>query len=193
MHTCPWCSTNYVNWHPQCPQCGGRMAEPAGMSLGPPPPDAPRKLPKGYATRIRWTRSLEALLGGVFTLMGSMMMVPMLVHKMWLPALFPAFFFIGGVSIFVRGWRQASGVLHAFRYGIAVRGEIRSVDKDTSQSYNGRHPWRLTYTFTVNDQIHDGQVISFADSVAVRSRGEPLWVLYEEDDPTVNTVFPPMG
>jgi hypothetical protein len=169
------------------------MEEPAGMALGEPPPVAPRKLPKGYATRVRWTRSLEALLGGVFTLFGLMMIVPMLASRMWLPSLFPAFFLIGGLSIFVRGWQRASGVLRAFRYGVAAKGEVRNVQKDTTQTMNGHHPWRLTYTFSVANQILDGEVISFADSVGQRSRGQPLWVLYDEGDPTVNTVFPPMG
>ena len=191
MHTCPWCSTHYINWQSQCKSCGGRMPPPPGMELGPPPPSVPRELPKNYAFRVRWANNIATLVGGMFTFVGFVLFLPMAVNLLW-AALLPLLFLIGGLSIFLHGWRSASAKLRAFRYGEAAQGKIASIGKDTSQSVNGRHPWRLVYHFTVGDQLQEGILTSFDSTIGQRSSGQPLWVLYVPEDPSKNAIYPPL-
>lgn len=192
MHTCPWCATHYIHWQNQCNQCGGRMPPLHGAELGPPPPSTPRAIPKVYERRVRWTKNMSVLIGGAFTLVGTVMLIPMVANRLFWPALFPLFFVIGGLSTFHYGWKAASGTLKAFRYGEAVEGTIKSISKDTSQSINGRHPWRLVYHFPVGNQLQEGIITSFDSTTGERRYGQPLWVLYVKDDPSQNAVFPPL-
>ncbi len=193
MHSCPWCTTTYVNWQSQCKQCGGPLPPPPGMRLGDPPPPAPRKLPGTYVKRVRWTENIATLVGMGFTGVGLLMAVPMLVNKLWLPALFPGFFLLGGVSMFRHGWKTAAGRLRAFGQGKAVQGRIERVSMDTTQQINGRHPWRVVYHFTIGDQWHEGQITTFDSTASLRSSGQPVWVLYNEADPTENAIYPPLS
>lgn len=162
-----------------------------GMELGSPPPPAPRSLPKHYAFRVRWAGNIMVLVGAVFTMFGTLLFLPMVVNRLW-AALFPLFFMIGGLSMFRHGWKGASGKLRAFRHGEAVKGKIASISKDTSQSVNGRHPWRLVYHFPVGKQMQEGVLTSFDSTIGERRSGQPLWVLYVQDDPSQNALYPPL-
>ncbi|MBL9146837.1 MAG: DUF3592 domain-containing protein [Verrucomicrobiaceae bacterium] len=193
MHTCPWCTTEYVNWQSQCKQCGGPLPPPPGMKLGEPPPPAPRKLPSTYVKRVRWTENIATLVGLGFTGIGLLIAVPMLANKLWLPALIPGFFLLGGVSMFRHGWKSAAGRLRAFKSGKAVEGRIERVGIDASQQINGRHPSRVVYHFPIGDQWHEGQIITFDTTATLRSSGQPVWVLYNENDPNENAIYPPLS
>ena len=162
------------------------------MELGPPPPAAPRSLPKGYARRVLLTSNLSTLIGGAFLLMALMMGVPMVVQKLWLPALIPAFFGLGGIGLLRHGISHANSLLRAFRQGVAEKGKIASIGKDTTQSINNVHPWKLVYHFPVNGQLVEGKVISFDSTVGQRRPGQPLWVLYLPDQPEASTPYPPV-
>lgn len=192
MHTCSWCGTHYVGWQNQCDKCGGPMPPLPGMELGSPPPPKPRQVSKKYAFRVRWSHNMGVLIGGCFTAVGALFMLPMIVNRLFWPSLFPLLFLVGGLSMFRYGWRSASSTLRAFRHGEAVKGKIASLSKDTSQSINGRHPWRLVYHFPVGNQMQEGVVTSFDSTVGERRIGQPLWVLYLEDDPAQNAVYPPL-
>lgn len=191
MHTCSWCGTHYVNWQSQCRSCGGPMPPLPGMELGSPPPPVPRSLPKHYAFRVRWASNLMVLVGAGFTMVGTLLFLPMVVNRLW-AALLPLLFMIGGLSMFRIGWKGASGKLRAFRHGTAVKGKIASISKDTSQSVNGRHPWRLVYHFPVGNQMQEGVLTSFDSTIGERRSGQPLWVLYVQDDPSQNALYPPL-
>jgi hypothetical protein len=162
-----------------------------GMELGPPPPATPRTFPKHYVFRVRWAQNFMALIGAGFTVVGTLLFLPLAINMMWAAAL-PLLFMIGGFSMFWHGWKTASGRLRAFRHGLAVEGKIASVGKDTSQSVNGRHPWRLVYHFPVGEQMHEAVITSFNSTIGQRSTGQPLWVLYIESDPTQNALYPPL-
>ena len=191
MHTCPWCTTSYVNWQSQCKQCGGPLAPLPGMSLGSPPPAAPRVLPPQYVFRLRWSRNIATLVGGGFFLVGTLLFLPMAIAGTW-AALLPAFFMLGGFSMFRYGWRHASGILRAFRDGRAVEGRIASVSWDTTQRINDQHPWKLVYHFPVGEQMCEGSITTFDSTVGSRMSGQPLWVLYNEADTSQSTIYPPL-
>jgi hypothetical protein len=163
-----------------------------GMELGPPPPGAPRALPKGFAFRTRWSGNIASLLGAVLFGFGTATATPMVITGHWLPALFPAFFALGGFSLLRYGLNHASGILRAFRHGVATTGKVASIGLDPTQSLNGKHPWKLIYHFPVNGQLTEGKLVSFDSTLAHRRIGQPVWVLYREQDPNQNTLFPPV-
>jgi len=167
------------------------MPPPPGMDPGPEPPEAPRKLPDGYAFRIKWSRNVMVIIGSVFFGAGGLMLSATIAAKTWF-ALFPGFFCLGGFFMFLNGRKTANGILHAFRHGTAVAGEIKEVSVDTTQSINQRHPWRLVYHFPVDGQQHEGVITSFDSTLSKRSRGQPVWVLYVPDDLLQNTIYPPL-
>ena len=107
-------------------------------------------------------------------------------------ALAPLLFMIVGAVLFRQGRRTATGVLNAFRRGVAVEGKVASVRLDETQSINQRHPWVFTYQFPVGNELVEGSLTSFNSTLATRSRGQPLWVLYVPDDPGQNTIYPPL-
>ena len=191
MTKCGWCQTNYVTWQRNCSNCGGPLPPPPGMDLGPPPPDAPRQLPKGYEFRVKWSRNLTVIFGCAFMGFAAIFCLATIMAPWWFRIL-PVLFFLGGVAMFRSGRRQANGVLRALRHGLAAEGKIHSLDKDTSQSINGRHPWRLVYHFTVEDQICEGILIAWDSTLSSRHIGQPLWVLYVAEDPAQNTIYPPL-
>jgi hypothetical protein len=164
-----------------------------GQSLGPEPPPVPRKLPKVYVRRVRWTQNIATMVGLGFTLLGTVFFIPMLMNKLWVPLLVPSFMLLGGVSMFRYGWKTASARLRAFRFGKAVQGSIYQVGVDTTQQINGRHPSKVIYHFPVDGQMHEGVIITFDTTAARRFSGQPVWVLYNEDDPTENAIFPPLS
>lgn len=162
------------------------------MELGPPPPEAPRPLPKGFAWRTRVSRNIATLVGFGLLFVAALMLIPMLAQGLWLPALFPAFFALGGFGMARYGISHANGVLRAFRHGVAERGKVASIGRDFSQSVNGTHPFKLIYHFPVNGHWHEGRLISFDSTLGERRPGQPLWVLYLADQPEVSTLYPPV-
>ncbi|MEY4484431.1 MAG: hypothetical protein RL693_1883 [Verrucomicrobiota bacterium] len=191
MITCGWCGTHSIDWTSQCKACGGRMPAPAGMELGEPPPAVPRDLPKGFEFRQQWSHNVVALVGGVFLLIGTLLF---LVFIIVLPvgALLPLLFMVGGAFMLRIGRKKANGVLNAFRLGVAVEGSVSGVQLDTSQTLNGRHPWVMTYLFKVGSELVEGSITSFSSALETRSKSQPVWVLYDQGDPTHNTIYPPM-
>ncbi|MEZ5324741.1 MAG: hypothetical protein R3F19_06730 [Verrucomicrobiales bacterium] len=148
-------------------------------------------MPKAYVKRVRWTQNIATMVGPGFVAVGLLFAVPMMVNKLWLPLLAPAFFVLGGVSMFRYGWKIAKARLRAFRIGKAVKGSIYQVGWDTSQHINGRYPSRVVYHFTAEGQQHEGIITTFDTTAARLFAGQPVWVLYNEAEPTENAVYPP--
>jgi len=191
MITCGWCNTHYTSWQSQCASCGGPMPPLPGMELGPPPPAAPRTLPKGFALRTRLTGNIATWVGLIFFTFGSLMTVAIFFAKPW-ASLFPLFFVLGGFGMLRLGLTQANNTLRAFRFGTAVAGSVHQVSFDTSQSVNGKHPYKLTYHFQVGGNLHEGAIVSFDSTLSQRRSGQPLWILFHPDDPAQNTPYPPV-
>ena len=191
MITCGWCNTHYTNWQSKCDSCGGPMPPMPGMELGPPPPPAPRELPKGFAFRTRFSGNIATLVGLVFFGVGSILTIAFLfAHP--LAALFPLFFALGGFGMLRYGLTTAGNTLRAFREGIAVAGRVHSVGLDHTQQVNGKYPYKLLYHFDIGSYTHEGRVISFDSTLSQRRQGQPLWVLYVENAPDKNTLYPPV-
>ncbi len=191
MFTCGWCGTSYPTWQSHCDSCGGPLPPPPGRDIGPEPPNPPRKLPIGFERRIRWTENVLVIIGAIFSVVG---VIPVLlftqVHHAGI--LVFAIFLVMGIAMFVSGWKKAAHTLRAFKHGRAVKGEITEVYLDTTETINNRHPWRISYKFDADGQMMDDYAKTWDASAALRSAGQPLWVLYVVNDPSQNTIYPPV-
>lgn len=167
------------------------MPPPVGMGLGDAPPSAPRVLPKGFAFRQKWSHNLGTLAGGILFLVSSLVFVGFVNARSW-GALAPLFFMLLSAAMFIHGRRSAVAVLNAFRYGVAAEGKVDSLQLDTTQSINQKHPWVMTYHFPVGGSLVEGKLTSYNSTLGKRSVGQPLWVLYLESDPTQSTIYPPL-
>ena len=167
------------------------MPPPPGRELGPPPPDAPRQLPRGFALRSLLTGNVTTILGCAF-LGFAVVMISAMITKPSVTLAMPLGIFLAGFFMFRHGWVTASNMLRAFRRGRAVRGEIYSLNEDKTQSINGKHPWMLIYHFLVEGQLCEGTVVCWDTTVRQRSPGQALWVLYMENDPGQSTPYPPL-
>jgi hypothetical protein len=192
MFTCGWCGSHYSNWKTRCDSCGGPMPPLPGMELGPPPPPAPRELPKGFERKQMWLGNPLALVGAIFLFVGSFLFLVFLI-VLPLVSFFPLLFVILGWFIMRAGRRQSLRVLNAFRLGRAIKGTITQVVVDPTMQVNGQHPWRIHYSFTGADgHPHEGNASTFDSSAMDRQRGQPIWVLAVDDDPDQNTIYPPV-
>ena len=163
-----------------------------GMDLGPEPPAVPRRLPVGFERRHKWTANPLALVGAIFSFVGWILLIAFLFALPLFTPL-PLIFVILGWLLLRSGRKQAARVLNAFQHGRAVKGVITEVGVDTTLMVNGRHPWRICYTFeTLDGQKHEGQASTFDSTAQDRQRGQPLWVLVVDDQPEQNTIYPPV-
>ena len=162
-----------------------------GEGLGEPPPPSPRRLPKGFAFRQKWSRNVLAAVGGVFFLVGSFILLVFLALGLLVGIPLPLLFMIGGFVMIRLGRRRAASTLNAFVRGTAVEGKVVSVALDQSLTMNGEHPWKLTYHFPGAGQLHEGNVVSWDSTITARAAGQPLWVLYLPEDADQNTAYPP--
>ena len=169
------------------------MPPPPGMDAGPEPPPPPRKLPQGFALRVRFTRNWM-LIAGLVSLFIALSMINALLDFRSLGAAFlPILFLLGGIGGITQGVQHASRVLDAFRNGIAIKGKVGSVSEDTQTTVNGKHPWKIAYTFESGGHCHDGRVTTFDVETANRLwGGPPAWVLVVEGNPERNTLYPPI-
>jgi hypothetical protein len=57
---------------------------------------------------------------------------------------------------------------------------------------NDQYARKLVYHFQIENQLHEGSFSSFDSTLSTRRSGQPLWVLYLPEDPTKNTLYPPV-
>ena len=163
-----------------------------GMELGPEPPPAPRALPPGFERKQKWTGNPLALVGLIFSLVGWLLLL-VFVFVLPLFAFIPLIFVVLGWVLLRAGRKESGRVLNAFKFGRAVKGAITEVHVDSSYSVNGRHPWRIHYSFQAADgSTHEGSAMTFDTSAMDRQRGQPLWVLVVDAQPDQNTIYPPV-
>lgn len=62
-----------------------------------------------------------------------------------------------GALLHALGAWQRRRTLELFRIGEEARGKVLSVELDTSQRINRRHPWRVRYRFESNGRAHEGK------------------------------------
>ncbi|MCA0430889.1 MAG: hypothetical protein LCH32_10360 [Bacteroidetes bacterium] len=176
---CPWCRSEFLNSTiSNCSNCGGTLEYQKVINdIGPKPPLAPRDIPAKFIRRIKYT-------GNVYTMIGIIFTVPFF----W-TVIFP----IIGIILWKKGLKEANEELIPLKDGIAVKGEITSIEFDRSKTINGKHPLEVTFSFNANGKTLTGQVGNIFDPINnIKQVGDGVWVVYMPEDPNLSSVWPPL-
>lgn len=208
MITCPWCGTNYQAFQSNCDNCGGSLpmpfestltsVEPATtheMLLSPPLP--PRAIPKKVLSRMLLTDA-GAITGGVFLLIGfiffivgSALIIPIITLPVGLSFAGIGFLFLFmGMGLFIWRIRIAQQTVQIIRNGQAALGEIMKVSQNYHVRVNNRYPWVIQYQFNLHGQNYKGKLSTLSQPDLSQQPGKAVYVLYEQDDPSKNTLYP---
>jgi hypothetical protein len=201
MVTCPWCGTSYTTFRSNCVNCGGPLppregaAAPSSVPDIPEPPPAPRDFKDSFALRQLFADGwaiaavVFAFVGAIFMLIGIPLML--LVAGFVLVPL--GLLFLGaGVPILIWRYNLAQQTLNVLRMGEPVLGSIVDIHENVAVEVNGRHPWTITYGFAVDGEEYEGQTTTLRPVGFTHQVAQPMYVLYLPDDPTQNTIYPPV-
>ena len=192
---CGWCGNKDQESGTNCRTCGGPLPAPEDAHLGPAPPPAPRPLPARFGRRELVTANAGFLVGLAFGCVGGIFPLIFAIISFTVPAMLPAaamclIFPLPGAIISGLSWRLARRRVALLRDGAAAVGTITSIEDDTSQTINGRHPLRLSYLFEVGGQRHGGSVTSVNVDLRRFTVGHPIHVLHASADPERSDVWP---
>jgi hypothetical protein len=200
--TCPWCGTSYTTFRSNCVNCGGPLPPPREEAAAPPPiPDIPEPppAPRDFKSSFVWRKLLSdgwaiaasvfLLLGVIFTLIG----IPLILVVVGIAFVPLGLVFLGaGVPILIWRYNKAQQTLNVLRLGEPVLGSIVDIHENVAVEVNGRHPWTITYGFAVDGDEYEGQTTTLRPVGFTHQVAQPMYVLYLPDDPTQNTVYPPV-
>ena len=109
-------------------------------------------------------------------------------------------FFAFGALFGTIGWllrsasrKSALRQIDALTRGHVAEGQLIGVRPDLSETINGRNPYRIDYVFYVNGQPLGGSTKGWDIVNMRRQPGEPLWVVFLPEDPTTNSIWPPIA
>ncbi len=195
---CGWCGTVVHEDRTNCVNCGGPLPLPLAFEVGEVPPRAPRDLPAKFKRNKLFLKNFGFIFGSIFGGVGCLIVVVFGVLMFVVPpigfgACLGALFAGIGLPIAGIGIRNALRTMDVLRGGTHVEGTVVRVGDDTSVSYNGRHPWMVEYTFSVDGGLEGGSVSSFDPVMSHVEPGHKLWVVYRPDDPDQNSVWPPVS
>ncbi len=199
--TCPWCKHYWPSTMAAaaCANCGGALPAPPGPSRGLAPPPAPRRLPERYTKDLLSSKNVGALVGTVFAAFGALFAVLGLGLCFVLLPLGLGFFAFGALFGTIGGLVRSAARKSALRQidaltrGFVAEGQLIAVRQDFSETLNERNPYRIDYVFYVNGQPVGGSTKGWDIVNALRQPGEPLWVVFVPEDPTISSVWPPIG
>jgi len=183
--TCPWCKTyyavapNYTN----CRNCGGPLPKPISKERGERPTAAPRVLPEKFKRQVRYWKNTFSLVGIIFMIIGT----PLI-----LAFGFGLIFVVIGYFLFRRGKRTANETILALESGMSVEGIIEQIDLDYSQSINGKHPFRVSYSYQTSNGRQTDEIVCWDEQNKWRKAGDEIWVVYMPENPEISSPWPPI-
>lgn len=205
--TCPWCGTNYTKFRPNCQNCGGPIPAPLPITESKKsssksrklvfPEKAPREISPNYLWRLifadTWTISalIFGLIGGIFAVTGAGLTIGIITAFVGLPFLgIGLLFLFAAVAVFVWRYQIAEKRVKVLKEGIAIEGEIVDVVENVNVRVNGRTPWKITYAFSLPEDIYEGTVTTLNLPGPQLTPGSPSVILYLEDNPQFNSLYP---
>lgn len=204
MITCPYCGTSYERFQSNCGNCGAPLPPPpAPVSAQSPaelpaPPPAPRQIPGSYGWRLLFidgwgiTAGVFALLGVIFTVLGTILALSLRDAPVGLPFLgLGILFLIFGFPLLWWRLSKVRRTLAVLRRGETTTGQIVDVRQNLHVRVNQRHPWLITYRFQALGRDYEGQHSSLNQKSGMLQPGQPVYVLYALDDPDQNTLYLP--
>ena len=207
MITCPWCGTNYLEFQSNCDNCGGSlplpvdsMPEPEPAAIReqlPAPPLPPRQIPDKVTRRILLTDAgaivgfVFSLLGTIFFVVGLLLTIALVTAPVGIPfAGLGLLFFAVGAGLLIWRYQHTRQIVGILRNGQAALGDITGVTQNIMVSVNNRHPWVIQYRFKVHGKSHYGKVSTLSQPDLSQRPGKPVYVLYLHDQPDQNTLYP---
>ncbi len=204
MIVCPWCGTQYRDFQPNCKNCGGplhiraeEMAAAVTTEDLPYPPPAPRAISENYIWKLLggdgwWITALVfGLLGLIFCLVGGPLTLAIITAFVGLPFLLLGILFLGaGSAVFFWRYQEMMKVVRVLREGQLAAGKITQVVENTAVSVNGRHPWRIDYTYHASGQTFTGRVSTLNPPNQHLQEGKSARILYLPDEPQISSLYP---
>lgn len=158
-----------------------------------PPPMPPREVSGRYARRLLMTDIrfiVGAVLGGI-GLIYAVVGVREYGYGVGIVFLSTGMLILGVgvwlVLLRVLRWRRIIAVIEK---GPPIRGEVLGVGPNFSVRINGRHPFKVRYSFRPLGGTVEGVFETMDERVMVLKVGMAVNVLYDPDDPAVNTLYP---
>jgi hypothetical protein len=213
MITCPWCGTSYLEFQPNCDNCGGSLplpveSTPVALPAAKPqptdvqeripaPPLPPRQVPDNVARRILLTDVgaitgfVFFLLGLVFGVVGVALTIAVITAPVGIPFAGLGFlFFVVGAGLLIWRYQYAQQTVAILRDGQAALGEIVNVAKNYNVQINNRYTWVIYYRFKLHRQIFSGKVNTLSRPDLSQQPGKSVYVLYSQDQPEKSTLYP---
>jgi hypothetical protein len=160
------------------------------------PPAAPRILPSNYGWRLFFLNAsgivalVFGILGSVFTLVGFILTVAIVTAFVGVP-----FMFLGLIALAV-AWvtfrhqqAKVQATLAVLRDGQAVLGQLTQIEQDYALQINGRHPWVMSYQFSVAGRQYQGETRALRRPT--HRADDAAYVLYAAADPTISALYLP--
>jgi hypothetical protein len=95
-----------------------------------------------------------------------------------------------GVLLVWTTWRENRREIRAFTWGRAIAARRVSFEEDRTTEMNGRHPWQLSWEFSLNVKTYTGALSSMnRDDLSMYAEAEQVPVLYLEETPEVNVLY----
>ena len=193
--TCGWCRTGYAAYRPECTNCGGPLPPGPGDDPGPPPPGAPREVPRTFSTRmIRGPYGIGLTWFAAGSVLGAVGLFTSTEDHMGLVLFCATAFLVGLAALAYAVWSSSRGqkLVEVFRVGEAAMGRIVKVQfLDQRDQINRHDPWQIDYSYTVDGRAYSGQIQVADESAAERHPGQPLHVLHDQRRPEIHTIYPP--
>jgi len=83
--------------------------------------------------------------------------------------------------------------LDILKYGIAAEGEVADIYIYRSLTIDGKKPWMIEYEFeTKSGKFITSKKLTWNKNNQFRKINDLLWVLYLDEKPLLNTIWPPL-
>lgn len=162
-----------------------------------PAPRVPSPRAKEVIFQYQGTQKVLLVLGLVFSIISVIEIAIFLVFST-MDSIFPALVFLLQPIIFLSVglpmllWAVYSNnrEIHAFTRGTPIAAKVIFVGHDRSVRMNRQHPILVQWEFTVADRRFTGKISSLNhDHMAPLMGQKELPVLYDPQDPTINTIY----
>lgn len=161
------------------------------------PPPPPRPISNSYLWRLLLVDAwgivglVFALIGSIFTFLGIILTIAIVTAFVGIPfALLGILFLAGGGVALYYSYQKAQKTIGVLREGQAVEGQIVNLEQNFNVRINRRHPWVISYQFSVNGREYQGHVSTLNTHTAALQPGKTACVLYLQNIPEHNTLYP---
>lgn len=108
------------------------------------------------------------------------------------PILISAFFALLGLGLLFFTTRENRREIWAYTYGIPTTARVSSHGPDKTWKQNGKHPYKVAWEFEVAGKPYQGSLSSMEEETLTPYTEAPeIIVVYDQDNPQINTLYIP--